>query len=103
MLTPPNKLKKLITHHRLTGFTMSKDVTCQPEGGSLNATPSRVPKPLTATEHYWATRALKAEALLVAQDNYKKEFKIMEHAQDMKREVLSSDVQSNTRADETTA
>ena len=97
MLAPPtrNKLKKLIAHHRLTSLTMSKDVKCQPEGGSLNATPSRVPKPLTATEHYWATRALKAEALLLAQDNYKKEFKTMEHAQDMKREVLSSlDVQS---------
>ena len=72
---------------------MSKDVT--PERGSLNVTPSRVPKPLTVTEQYWATRALKAEALLVAQDNYRKEFKTMEHAQDMKREVLSSsDLQS---------
>ena len=92
MLAPPNKLKKLITHHRVT---MPKNITCQPEGGSLNATPSRVPKPLTTTEHYWATRALKAEALLVAQDNYKKEFKTLEHAQDMKREVLFflSDVQ----------
>ena len=100
MLAPPNKLKKLqaITHHRLTGLTMSKDVTLK--GGSLNATPSRVPKPLTVTEQYWATRALKAEALLVAQDNYRKEFKTMEHAQDMKREVLSSNFQSN-RADET--
>jgi hypothetical protein len=100
MLAPPNKLKKLqaITHHRLTGLTMSKDVT------SLNATPSRVPKPSTVTEQYWATRALKAEALLVAQDNYRKEFKTMEHAQDMKREVRSLDVQSLytiARADET--
>ena len=86
MLTPPNKLKKLVTHDRLTGLTMSKDV--MPERGSLNVTPNRVPKPLTVTEQYWATRALKAEALLVAQDNYKKEFKTMEHAQDMKREVL---------------
>ena len=95
MLAPPNKLKKLITHHRLTGLTMSKDVTCQSEarGGS---TPNRVPKLVTATEQYWATRALKAEALLVAQDNHRKEYKTMEHAQDMKREVLSSDVQSNT-------
>ena len=88
MLAPPNKLKKRITHHRLTGLTMSKDVTCQPECGSLNTTPNRVPKPLTVTEQYWATRALKAEALLVAQDNHRKEFKTMEHAQDMKREVL---------------
>ena len=79
---------------------MSKIIT--PERGSLNVTPSWVPKPLTVTEQYWATRALKAEALLVAQDNYRKEYKTMEHAQDMKREVLSSDVQSNTitRADE---
>ena len=79
---------------------MSKIIT--PERGSLNVTPSRVPKPLTVTEQYWATRALKAEALLVAQDNYRKEYKTMEHAQDMKRKVLSSDVQSNTitRADE---
>ena len=83
---------------------MSKDVACQPEtrGGSSSVTPSRVPKPVTATEQYWATRALKAEALLVAQDNHRKEFKTMEHAQDMKREVLSSDVQSKTitRTDE---
>ena len=84
---PPNKLKKLITHHRLADLTMSKDIT-PPEPGSLNVTPSRVPKPLTVTEQYWATRALKAEALLVAQDNHRKEFKTMEHAQDMKREVL---------------
>ena len=101
MLTPPNKLKKLIVHHRLTGLTMSKDVT--PERGSLNVTSTGVPKPLTVTEQYWATRALKAEALLVAQDNYRKEFKTMEHAQDMKREVLSLGVQSNAviRTDET--
>ena len=81
---------------------MSKNITCQSEGGSLNATPSRVPKPLTATEHYWATRALKAEALLAAQDNYKKEFKTLEHAQDMKREVLLfvGCLKSNTGANE---
>jgi hypothetical protein len=94
MLAPPNKLRK-VTHQRLTGVVMSKDVMCQLEGGSLNTTPSRVPKPLTAIEQYWATRALKAEALLAAQDNHRKEFKTMEHAQDMKREVLSSDVQGN--------
>ena len=74
---------------------MSKD---QPESGSLHAIPSRVPKPLTAIEQYWATRALKAEALLAAQDNHRKEFKTMEHAQDLKREVLSLDVQRNVWA-----
>ena len=91
MSVPSNKLKKA-PHQRLTGVAMSKDVTHQPEdASSLDTIPTnvgRVPKPLTAIEQYWATRALKAEALLVAQDNYRKEFKTMEHVQDMKREVL---------------
>ena len=93
---PPNKLKKV--HQRLTGVvTLSKDLMSQPGNGSLDTTPShvsRVLKPLTAVEQYWATRALKAEALLAAQDNHRKEFKTMECVQDMKREVLSSDLKS---------
>lgn len=74
---------------------MSKDVIRQRESGFLNTAStnvSRVPKPLTVTEQYWATRALRAETLLAAQDNHRKEFKTIEHVQDMKREVLSSDV-----------
>ena len=78
---------------------MSKDVMREPKTGSLNtASPTnvgRVPRPLTPIEQYWATRALKAEALLAAEDNHRKEFKTMEHMQDMKREVLSPDVLSN--------
>ena len=69
---------------------MSEVPTSQPKGGPLNTPPAnvRVLKPLTAIEQYWATRALKAEALLAAQDNHRKEFRAMEHIQDMKREVL---------------
>jgi hypothetical protein len=45
------------------------------------------PRPLTATEQYWATRALRAEALLEAQHAHKKEVQTMGAAHDMKREV----------------
>lgn len=44
-------------------------------------------QPLTATEQYWATRALKAEALLVAQETHKQEVRNLGHENDMKREV----------------
>ena len=44
-------------------------------------------QPLTATEQYWATRALKAEALLVVQETHKQEVRNLGHENDMKREV----------------
>ncbi|KAF8155534.1 hypothetical protein B0H34DRAFT_499275 [Crassisporium funariophilum] len=47
---------------------------------------AHVPQPLTVTEQYWAARALKAEALLEAQESHKKEVKSLGYAQDMKRE-----------------
>ncbi|KAH9477891.1 hypothetical protein JR316_0010123 [Psilocybe cubensis] len=43
-------------------------------------------QPLTAKEQYWATRALKAEALLAAHEDHKKEIKNLGYAHDMKRE-----------------
>jgi len=43
-------------------------------------------QPLTAAEQYWATRALKAEALLAAQETHKKEIRNLGHENDMKRE-----------------
>ncbi|KAF8903953.1 hypothetical protein CPB84DRAFT_1677667 [Gymnopilus junonius] len=43
-------------------------------------------QPLTVAEQYWATRALKAEALLVAQENHKEEVKRLEHVQEFKKE-----------------
>jgi hypothetical protein len=62
-----------------------------------SSTPSTVTKavqklpttiqPLTATEQYWATRALKAEALLAAQETHKQEVRNLGHENDMKREV----------------
>jgi hypothetical protein len=44
-------------------------------------------QPLTAMEQYWATRALKAEALLAAQETHKQEVRNLGHENDMKREV----------------
>ncbi|KAF9480358.1 hypothetical protein BDN70DRAFT_931823 [Pholiota conissans] len=44
------------------------------------------PRPMTATEQYWATRALRAEALLEAQHEHKKEVQTMGEAHDIKRE-----------------
>ncbi|KAF9553309.1 hypothetical protein CPC08DRAFT_645800 [Agrocybe pediades] len=41
-------------------------------------------QPLTAKEQYWATRALRAEALLTAQEHHKKEVKNLEHVQEMR-------------------
>ncbi|KIM47165.1 hypothetical protein M413DRAFT_64212 [Hebeloma cylindrosporum] len=62
----------------------------------VSLTPSTVTKavqdlqttiqPLTATEQYWATRALKAEALLAAQETHKQEVRNLGHENDMKRE-----------------
>lgn len=103
MPVPPNKLKKF-THQQVTDVTMSKDVMREPKNGSFNTTSAtnvgRVPRPLTPIEQYWATRALKAEALLAAEDEHRKEYKTMEHMQDMKREVLSPDALSTIWADE---
>lgn len=44
-------------------------------------------QPLTATEQYWATRALKAEALLAAQETHRQEVRNLGHENDLKREV----------------
>jgi len=44
-------------------------------------------QPMTAREQYWATRALRAEALLAAQESHKKEVKTLEHVQEMKLQV----------------
>ena len=44
-------------------------------------------EPLTAREQYWATRALKAEALLEAKELHHREVKSINFSQDMKRSV----------------
>ncbi|KAJ3509224.1 hypothetical protein NLJ89_g5330 [Agrocybe chaxingu] len=41
---------------------------------------------MTAAEQCWATRALKAEALLAAQETHQKEVKVLGHTHDAKRE-----------------
>ncbi|PPQ92127.1 hypothetical protein CVT25_007958 [Psilocybe cyanescens] len=43
-------------------------------------------QPMSAKEQYWATRALKAEALLAAHEDHKKEIKNLGYVHDMKRE-----------------
>ena len=45
--------------------------------------------PKTPSEHYWAARASKAEALLAAQEAHRMEVKTLGHHQELKREVLS--------------
>ena len=45
------------------------------------------PQPMTAAEQYWATRALRAEALLEAHLTHKKEVQTVGEAHDVKREV----------------
>ncbi len=45
------------------------------------------PQPMTAAEQYWATRALRAEALLEAHLSHKKEVQTVGEAHDVKREV----------------
>ena len=44
-------------------------------------------QPLTASEQYWATRALKAEALLSAQESHHREVRSLGFSQDVKRSV----------------
>lgn len=45
------------------------------------------PQAMTATEQYWATRALRAEALLEAHLTHKKEAQTVGEAHDVRREV----------------
>ena len=48
-------------------------------------------EPLTAREQFWATRALKAEALLSAQQTHHRELKSMSYTQEVKRTVSAID------------
>lgn len=48
-------------------------------------------EPLTAREQFWATRALKAEALLSAQQTHHRELKSMSYTQEVKRTVSAVD------------
>ncbi|KDR80371.1 hypothetical protein GALMADRAFT_136861 [Galerina marginata CBS 339.88] len=80
-----NKLKKPPMSATLALATSNSNSFQQ----SYYATPKThidMMQPLTATEQYWATRALKAEALLAAQETHQKEVRTLGHAQDMKRE-----------------
>ncbi|TFK37998.1 hypothetical protein BDQ12DRAFT_133888 [Crucibulum laeve] len=52
--------------------------------GRTNETSASV-QPLTAAEQYWAARALKAEALLSAQEAHHKELRSVAYNQEMKR------------------
>ncbi|KAF8966621.1 hypothetical protein BDZ97DRAFT_621626 [Flammula alnicola] len=69
----------------LSSRTMTIATSISTATASVSSIPLQ-PQPLTATEQYWATRALRAEALLEAQETHKKEVRTMGYAQDMKRE-----------------
>ncbi|KAF8198999.1 hypothetical protein BJ912DRAFT_685827 [Pholiota molesta] len=79
--TPPmspqssSRTMAIATTHFRTAHTATGPVQQPPQ-----------PRPLTATEQYWATRALRAEALLEAQHAHKKEVQTMGAAHDMQRE-----------------
>lgn len=44
-------------------------------------------QPLTAAEQYWATRALKAEALLAANEAHQRELRSTTYSQEIRRSV----------------
>jgi len=97
-----NKLKKrspdLFTHKpAFTSMTMQYATTMS--HGNSQPTVQRTQmaaivtaeefQPKTPSEHYWAARASKSEALLVAQEAHREEVKTLGHHQELKREVLS--------------
>lgn len=54
---------------------------------SAQVAQASAPKPLTATEQYWAARALRAEALLQVELQHKQEVRALGDDHDAKRQV----------------
>lgn len=70
--------------------------TARQESGVVSCSVTRTKvEPVTAMDHYWVTRALKAEALLAAREVYQNEVKTLGYHQDMKREVWYLAVQDD--------
>jgi len=76
-----NKLKKQPPGLSL----MARSMTMQ-HATNTTATPAIVGT-ANAIDHYWVARALKAEALLAAQEVHQKEVRTLGYHQDLKREV----------------
>jgi len=51
-------------------------------------------QPLTATEQYWAARALQAETLLAAQEVHQRDIRFLGNEQEMKRQVSFKQLES---------
>lgn len=69
-----------MTMHHATSNTATRQVV------SCSAIPATV-ETVNATDHYWVARALKAEALLAAQEVHQKEVRTLGYHQELKREV----------------
>jgi hypothetical protein len=83
---PPSPNSSKPNYSNTLSMAMNDISTSPPSTQAVQKLATTV-QPLTAAEQYWATRALKAEALLAAQERHKKEVRNLGHENDMKREV----------------
>jgi hypothetical protein len=79
---PPTPTTNLVARPLLS----SSSTTALSKHSNLVPIPVEI-QPLTASEQYWATRALKAEALLSAQESHHREVRSLGFSQDVKRYV----------------
>lgn len=75
----PQRYKGSVANSSLASSTATMD--------AITSTSTIYMQPMTPKEQYWATRALKAEVLLAAHEDHKKEIKNLGYVHDMKREV----------------
>ncbi|KIK06374.1 hypothetical protein K443DRAFT_674357 [Laccaria amethystina LaAM-08-1] len=78
--SPPTPTTNLVARPLLS----SSSTTALSKHSNLVPIPVEI-QPLTASEQYWATRALKAEALLSAQESHHREVRSLGFSQDVKR------------------
>lgn len=71
--------RSMTMQHATNNTTTHQVVSC-------SATPAIV-ETVNAIDHYWVARALKAEALLAAQEVHQKEVRALGYHQELKREV----------------
>ena len=79
---PPTPTTNLVARPLLS----SSSTTALSKHSNLVTIPVEI-QPLTASEQYWATRALKAEALLSAQESHHREVRSLGFSQDVKRSL----------------
>lgn len=78
---PPTSTTNLVERRPLLS---TSSTTALSKHSNLVPIPVEI-QPLTASEQYWATRALKAEALLSAQESHHREVRSLGFSQDVKR------------------